>query len=822
MAPATSSGNVLAGRFYHSNALLLRDGRVFSSAGEAENDPSLPYPNYMMFSPPYLFQGPAPIITSAPEHAAYGSTIAVITPMPSDIKSVALIKLAAVTHGTNMDQRYIPLNFTIQKTRLSATIPKSSNILTPGYYHLFLVGSNGVPSKSELLHVGRSPLPPTDLQFATTDAGSVQVKWNDHTQGKGQYQIQVSTDGSEFHALGDPIAGSNTEFALGSIKYVRVQVTQYAGTSTSGTIRLVPSAAHLTLANSECAVNNFANFNARMLDDDGNPIPDQSVNFYLDGEFCGKGVTSEDGTVTVSERIRVDGPPRPILAEFYSAGVYGSAQASATFHIAIPQLVTRLWLGTRVGYAGAEVSVPATLTTKIGNVGVANRTLHFLLDGVAIGDGVTKDQGATSITFTPPDSGTSLRSLTVNFDGDEGATANVTTTNFAIKPRPTSVWVTSAKVLAGKSVSVSSSIIDLISKLHLEGKRLNYSVDGVPVGSAVTNANGAASLSVADPGTGPGTHVIAVSFAGDARSANSSKAGTLAVCPEVVLSVSDQEAKVGDPFTLSAIVTDAVTGTRVSDVPVNISLRGALVGSGRSDANGRIEATPSVQNLEPGRYSFTAAVPATASFGAAPVTRNLRIQALDASLWISAASGRSGESIPVSARLADAESGERLVGKTVTFKIRDVVLGTGTTDAGGQIQTDITVPNLPAGKYTILAVFDGDGRYGAISAMSELRVAALTCSLQVGDSSGTVGGTAMVSATLRDGDTTAGLAGKTIVFKIRDSVVGTGVTTADGTVSAQITVPSLPAGKYGLIATFAGDGTYSAVTSTNFIRISAP
>ena len=69
--PATNRWTQLASqtvyRGYHSTALLLPDGRVLSAGGRHERTAEV-------FSPPYLFKGARPTISSAPAVVTPGTT----------------------------------------------------------------------------------------------------------------------------------------------------------------------------------------------------------------------------------------------------------------------------------------------------------------------------------------------------------------------------------------------------------------------------------------------------------------------------------------------------------------------------------------------------------------------------------------------------------------------------------------------------------------------------------------------------------------------------------------------------------------------------
>jgi hypothetical protein len=169
--PATGQWTTLSSmqvtRQYHSTALLLPDGRVLSAGGGiCGTCDSVGYlnKNAEIFSPPYLFTkdgsgslAPRPTITSVPSAVTEGSQFTVSTPDAASIAKVALVKLGAVTHSNNMDQRYVPLSFTATTGAITVTAPTSVNIAPPGYYMLFIIDSSGVPSVAPILRIMDAP-----------------------------------------------------------------------------------------------------------------------------------------------------------------------------------------------------------------------------------------------------------------------------------------------------------------------------------------------------------------------------------------------------------------------------------------------------------------------------------------------------------------------------------------------------------------------------------------------------------------------------------------------------------------------------------------
>jgi hypothetical protein len=149
-------------RIYHSTAVLLPDGRVLSGGGGLPtggvNDTN--HLDIEIYSPPYLFKGARPTISSAPTVVNHGQTFTVSTPNANEITEVTWVKLSSVTHAFNESQRINYLSFTpVSSSSLNVTAPGSSNLCSPGYYMMFLINGNGVPSVARIVQVTVPPQP---------------------------------------------------------------------------------------------------------------------------------------------------------------------------------------------------------------------------------------------------------------------------------------------------------------------------------------------------------------------------------------------------------------------------------------------------------------------------------------------------------------------------------------------------------------------------------------------------------------------------------------------------------------------------------------
>jgi hypothetical protein len=172
--PATEQWTTLASssgipRLYHSIALLLPDARVLVTGGNGTTQTEI-------FSPPYLFAGSRPTISSAPAAVGKGQTFLVGTPDGAGVNSVAWVGLPSVTHTATMGQGfYRSTSITQAAGGVNITAPNLTTV-PPGYYMLFLL-QNGVPSVARMVRLDNSvpsnPVPTlSSISPSSTAAGS--------------------------------------------------------------------------------------------------------------------------------------------------------------------------------------------------------------------------------------------------------------------------------------------------------------------------------------------------------------------------------------------------------------------------------------------------------------------------------------------------------------------------------------------------------------------------------------------------------------------------------------------------------------------------
>jgi hypothetical protein len=154
--PETETWNEMAGsgviRVYHSTTLLLPDGRVLhSGSGDGANLPR--ELSAEIFSPPYLFRGPRPVIVEAPGSVTYGQSFYVATPDAPRVVRATLVRLGSVTHGFDQNQRFLELSLQRAAGGLTVTAPASGRLAPPGDYLLFILTGPGTPSVAKVVRI---------------------------------------------------------------------------------------------------------------------------------------------------------------------------------------------------------------------------------------------------------------------------------------------------------------------------------------------------------------------------------------------------------------------------------------------------------------------------------------------------------------------------------------------------------------------------------------------------------------------------------------------------------------------------------------------
>jgi|UPI000581A940 hypothetical protein len=164
-------------RTYHSVAILMKDGRVWAAGGGLCGNCPTNHQDAEILTPPYLLNGDGslktrPVIESSPSRIVPGETITVSVDR-SGSHNFVLMRISAVTHSVNNDQRRIPLTIVGgDNNSFQLIAPDNYNVTVPGTYFLFAMNADGVPSvgKTIVVDAPDGPVPEPSLIFPIESA----------------------------------------------------------------------------------------------------------------------------------------------------------------------------------------------------------------------------------------------------------------------------------------------------------------------------------------------------------------------------------------------------------------------------------------------------------------------------------------------------------------------------------------------------------------------------------------------------------------------------------------------------------------------------
>ena len=152
--------NTPVARLYHSEAILLQDGRVLVSGSDPEDGVHPQEYRNEVFMPPYLLANKTqPKFTITNKDWAYGQSITINVQLfqgTTGTMKVSLMGADASTHGNSMGQRTFFPAFTCSGNSCTITAPPNAHTCPPGWFQLFVL-DGPTPSHSTYVRIGGDP-----------------------------------------------------------------------------------------------------------------------------------------------------------------------------------------------------------------------------------------------------------------------------------------------------------------------------------------------------------------------------------------------------------------------------------------------------------------------------------------------------------------------------------------------------------------------------------------------------------------------------------------------------------------------------------------
>ncbi|MFJ9633479.1 galactose oxidase-like domain-containing protein [Streptomyces sp. NPDC101175] len=151
----------MVGRNYHSEALLLPDGRVVTFGSDPlfddQANTKLGHFEQRMeiFTPPALHKngGNRPVLQDGPQTLDRHHRATFRTDHPDRVVKARLMRPSSVTHTTDVEQRSIELGLVKDGKSVTVDVPDDRALVPPGWYMLFVTDAQGTPSEAKWIQV---------------------------------------------------------------------------------------------------------------------------------------------------------------------------------------------------------------------------------------------------------------------------------------------------------------------------------------------------------------------------------------------------------------------------------------------------------------------------------------------------------------------------------------------------------------------------------------------------------------------------------------------------------------------------------------------
>ena len=304
--------------------------------------------------------------------------------------------------------------------------------------------------------------------------------------------------------------------------------------------------------------------------------------------------------------------------------------------------------------------------------------------------------------------------------------------------------------------------------------------------------NGVASVTVSD--LKAGDYTVAVKYAGDDNyNAAEVTKGVNVAKANPALNVIIDSVDYGNVFTINAVLTGVNNAPLDTNIIVTVNGKNYIV----AIVNGK--GTFHADKLAAGSYNFNARFAGSNNYNEVSDSGKFNVYKVDSAIGITVKDINVGEDAVITVKLFSDATGELTVTVNGKDYTANVVNGRAT----------VSVSDLKAGNYDVVAKYSGDNNYNAAVATSSFTVSKVDSTMDVTVNDIVFGGDLTVDAILPDDAT-----GEVII-----TVDGTSYTAGINDGKATQVVKDLTAGSHVVVVKYAGDDKYTAVEIAKGVNV---
>jgi len=556
----------------------------------------------------------------------------------------------------------------------------------------------------------------------------------------------------------------------------------------------------------------------------GAGAPTGTVSFTDGSNLLGSVALGAGGTATLTTALPLSVGSHAIVATYGGDSSFaGSASTSLSQQVTPASTATSVAASPNPAVAGQPVTFTATIAPTAPGAGAPTGTVVFADGGQAISGSIAL--AGNSATYTTSALAVAKHTITAVYSGDPNFlasgsgpiafTVNLASTALSAQASPTAP-------VHGQAVTLTATLTVAAPGAGTPTASIQVADGTAPLGTAtLTGGGGSFTATISTSALATGSHVLGLSYPGDANLAASSASVALTVAKAQTATTVGAVATVSYGQATSIAATVAAVAPGAGTPTGNVAFYDGSTSLGTVSLVGGA-ATLSVA-LGAGSHSITATYLGDANFAAsAPsgAVAGMVLQAGTATTLAAAPNPSSyGQPVTFTTTVAVQPPASGVPTGTVQFKDGTTLLGTGTLAAGtiGSATASFTAAGLVGGSHSITATYLGDlaGNFaGSTSAPLGQVVNAVVATGTFSSSANP--STYGQSVTLRA--TVAGGATGTVTFTDGGAALGAAVPLSGG--SASLVVPLFSGGQHSLTALFTtADTNYLSATLGAFTQV---
>ena len=392
------------------------------------------------------------------------------------------------------------------------------------------------------------------------------------------------------------------------------------------------------------------------------------------------------------------------------------------------------------------------------------------------------ENGVASVTVSDLKAGD--YTVAVKYTGDNNYNEATGSAEFSVLKITPEMDVTVEDIVFGEDLIVNAVLpVDATGEVVITVNGVDYHV---------SIENGEASVTVS--GLEAGDYTVAVKYAGDDNyNAAEVTKGVNVAKANPALNVIIDSVDYGNVFTINAVLTGVNNAPLDTNIIVTVNGKNYIV----AIVNGK--GTFHADKLAAGSYNFNARFAGSNNYNEVSDSGKFNVYKVDSAIGITVKDINVGEDAVITVKLFSDATGELTVTVNGKDYTANVVNGRAT----------VSVSDLKAGTYDVVAKYSGDNNYNAAVATSSFTVSKVDSTMDVTVNDIVFGGDLTVDAVLPDDAT-----GEVII-----TVDGTSYTAGINDGKATQVVKDLTAGSHVVVVKYAGDDKYTAVEIAKGVNV---